>query len=185
MKNTCFDQETNKNYSYENDYDFQIQQFAELKQHYIFDDPVVDFALKLKESLVKRLKMDKSNHDMSLVKFIHWIENKYLTDALEFAIQKQISHHPKLQNYKSYKYNPNKKSAGRPKGSKNKLTYKKYNWVRDRYYKLMKNLNGQRKQETAKLIRSELLNNKPDWWSGKTFSIETIKDIIKRQKWSD
>ena len=78
-----------------------------------------------------------------------------------------------------------KKSGGRPKGSRNKLTNKKYNWVRDRYYTLKKKKTANTIKEHSKLIRSELKTNAPEWWGKDLYTLETIMDIIKKQKWGD
>ena len=39
--------------------------------------------------------------------------------------------------------------------------------------------------EHASLIRSQLKNNKPEFWEGDIYSKETIIDIIKKKKWGD
>ena len=75
------------------------------------------------------------------------------------------------------------KSSGRPKGSSNKLTIKKYNWVRNKYYFLKNRISSSTRKEKAELIRSKLLENPPDWWDKHIYSIETIMDIIKKKKW--
>ena len=84
-----------------------------------------------------------------------------------------------------YKHSKIIKSGGRPKGSRNKTTIKKYNWIRDKYYFLIDKNRGHTISEKAKLIRSELLEKKPTWWPKSVYSIETIIDIIKKQKWGD
>ena len=38
-------------------------------------------------------------------------------------------------------------------------------------------------EEYSRLIRSELLKNKPDFWEGSIYEIDTIKDILDRQNW--
>ena len=38
-------------------------------------------------------------------------------------------------------------------------------------------------EEYSRLIRSEFLNNKPDFWEGSIYEIDTIKDILDRQNW--
>ena len=73
-----------------------------------------------------------------------------------------------------YKHSKIIKSGGRPKGSRNKTTIKKYNWIRDKYYFLRDKNRGHTISEKAKLIRSELLEKKPTWWSKSVYSLETI-----------
>jgi len=76
-------------------------------------------------------------------------------------------------------------SSGRPKGSKNKLTIKKYNWIRDKYYFLKKKKKAHTIDEHARIIRSQLLKEKPDFWDKHIYTLVTIIDIIKKQKWGD
>ena len=75
--------------------------------------------------------------------------------------------------------------AGRPKGSRNKLTDKKYNYIRDKYYFLKQKGKAHKLDEFARLIRSELKTSIPSWWVKKIYSLKTIKDIISRRKWGD
>ncbi len=77
------------------------------------------------------------------------------------------------------------KSSGRPKGSKNKLTIKKYKWIRDKYYHLKKYQSSSTRMEKAKLIRSEIVGNRPNWWDEHIYPVVTIMDIIKKHKWGD
>ncbi len=76
-------------------------------------------------------------------------------------------------------------SSGRPQGSKNKLTIKKYNWIRDKYYFLKKKKKAHTIDEHARIIRSQLLKEKPDFWDKHIYPLVTIIDIIKKQKWGD
>ena len=78
-----------------------------------------------------------------------------------------------------------RKIGGRPKGSRNKLTDKKYNWIRDKYHFLKKHKKAHAIEEHARLIRSELKTKSPDWWGKPIYQLETIVDIIKKQKWGD
>ena len=88
-------------------------------------------------------------------------------------------------NKNSIKINVKKKTSGRPKGSKNKKTDQKYNWIRDRYYFLKKKKKVHTIEEHARLIRSQLKTKSPDWWGKPIYRLETIVDIIKKQKWGD
>ena len=38
-------------------------------------------------------------------------------------------------------------------------------------------------EEYSRLIRFELFKNKPDFWEGNIYELETIKDILDRQNW--
>ena len=38
-------------------------------------------------------------------------------------------------------------------------------------------------EEYSRLIRSELFKNKPDFWEGNIYEIDTIKKILDRQNW--
>ena len=77
------------------------------------------------------------------------------------------------------------KSSGRPKGARNKLTDRKYNWIRDKYYILKRKYTSYTRKEHAELIRSELKTKKPKWWDNHTYKVVSIIDIIKKRKWGD
>ena len=78
-----------------------------------------------------------------------------------------------------------KKGSGRPKGLKNKTTLKKYIYIRDKYYFCKKNSYGHTLDEISSLIRSELIKDKPEWWTSEIYTLNTIKDVIKKRKWGE
>lgn len=88
-------------------------------------------------------------------------------------------------NKNDIKTNDKKKSSGRPKGSKNKKTDQKYNWIRDKYFILKKGKKAHTIEEHARLIRSQLKTKSPEWWGKSIPQLVTIMDIIKKQKWGD
>ena len=85
----------------------------------------------------------------------------------------------------TYKKPIRKKGSGRPKGAKNKTTIKKYIYIRDKYYFCKKNSIGHTLDEISSLIRSELIKDKPDWWTSEIYTLNTIKDVIKKRKWGE
>ena len=103
------------------------------------------------------------------VKFLNWFQSKGIDHkSIEPLIESKIS-----------------SKGGRPKGSRNKLTTKRYTWIRDKYYFLKEKSKAHTVDEFARLMRSQLNSETPDWWGKPIYSIETIKDIIKKQKWGD
>ena len=118
---------------------------------------------------------------------------KYLNDIIKFDgyqaervgfIYKIININPKKSAKAKKKENPKSKS-GRPKGSRNKQTDQKYHWIRNKYYFLKKEKKAHTIEEYARLIRSQLKTKSPDWWEKPIYRLETIVDIIKKQKWGD
>lgn len=61
IKNTLFDPETNKEYSYENEYDLKIQIYMESSDLNFFDDEVIEYAISLKNEIITEL--DKKSSD--------------------------------------------------------------------------------------------------------------------------
>ena len=185
MKSTQYDPETNKEYSYENEYDLKIQIFMESSDFLFFYEEVVEYAISLKSEIISELDKKNSNSDKIRVEHIKWIVS-YLKDVHEFLIEHKMEIYPNLESIKPFKYSTSKKSPGRPKGSRNKLTVKKRNWIRDRYVlvnkgKRIKNLHTDK--EYAGWIHSILLEKKPSFWTGKIYSTAYIHDIIKKRLW--
>ena len=79
----------------------------------------------------------------------------------------------------------NRRIVGRPPGKRNSSTIKRYNWIRDKYYLLKKKNIAHTYDEYARLIRSELIEKSPEAFDGAQYSLSTIVDIIKKQKWGD
>ena len=113
-----------------------------------------------------------------------------------------ISHEPQLfdeffdqshidpNDYKSLIGDPKKSKkpkgkGGRPAGRRNESTIKKYNYIRNKYHILKKKQLAHTIEEYARLIRSEMLEKKPEVFEGGFYSLSTIIDIIKKQKWGD
>ena len=89
---------------------------------------------------------------------------------------------------KLYSNRPKKNSVGRggrPVGRRNESTIKKYNYIRNKYHIVKKKQLAHTIEEYARLIRSEMLEKKPEIFEGGFYSLSTIIDIIKKQKWGD
>lgn len=185
MKYTCYSPRTKKEYSCENDYDFEIQEYRDLNGNLnYFDDEVIDYVISLKNQIINRLDKNNSNSDEIKVEHIKWFE-KYLKEVHDHLIQHNVEIHPPLENLKPFKYSTSKKSPGRPKRSQNKLTAKKYDWIRRMFERQKNESLAHTRNEHAKRIRSILKTKPPEFWDKHIYSIETIKDIIKKRKWGD
>ena len=184
MKYTIYDNETNKKYDCENEYEFKIKSFVQKQQLNFFDDEVIEYALSLKKELIDELDKNSSKSDKIRCEHIKWIE-KYLDGIHDFLIQQKMDIPKVLENHKAFIYRTGKRKVGRPKGKGNKLTIKKYNWVRDKHHFLMDKRKVHTIEESARLIRSQLKKEKPDFWDDDIYALSTIVDIIKKQKWGD
>ena len=118
-------------------------------------------------------KIQKSAPSSSSILELIEFHDEVIGVYLEWFNKKNIPIYPKIR------------SSGRPKGSRNKLTTKRYTWIRDKYYFLKEKSKAHTVDEFARLMRSQLNSETPDWWGKPIYSIETIKDIIKKQKWGD
>ena len=107
-----------------------------------------------------------------------------ILDLIEFH-EEVIGVLLKWFNKKNISILPKKRSGGRPKGSHNKNTIKKYIWIRDMYYFLKDKRKAHTVDEFARLIRSQLKNKPPTWWRKPIYKLETVRDIIIKQKWGD
>ena len=94
-------------------------------------------------------------------------------------------HEKEQKEFESKFGNQIKKSGGRPAGSRNESTIKKYNYIRNKYHIVKKKQLAHTIEEYARLIRSEMLEKKPEVFEGGFYSLSTIIDIIKKQKWGD
>ena len=184
MKYTIYDNETNEKYDCENEYEFKIKSFAQKQQLNFFDDEVIEYALSLKKELINELDKNSSKSDKIRCEHIQWIE-KYLDGIHDFLIQQKMNIPKVLENHKAFIYRTGKRKVGRPKGKRDKLTTKKYNWVRDKYHFLRDKRKVRKIEDSARLIRSQLQKDKPDFWDDKIYALKTIIDIIKKQKWGD
>ena len=184
MKYTIYDNETNKKYDCENEYEFKIKSFAQKQQLNFFDDEVIEYALSLKRELIDELDKNSSKSDKIRCEHIKWIE-KYLDGIHDFLIQQKMDIPKVLENHKAFIYRTSKRDVGRPSGKRNKLTTRKYIWIRDKHQILLDNKKAHTIEESARLIRSQLQKDKPDFWDNHIYALKTIMDIIKKQKWGD
>ena len=184
MKYPYYDNETNKEYMCENEYEFKIKTFTEARQCNFFDDEVIDYALSLKDEIIGELENNSSKSDKIRVEHIRWIE-KHIDGIHDFLIQHKLEIPKVLEQHKSFTYQTGKRKIGRPKGKRNELTIKKYIWIRDKRQILVDNRKAHTIEEQARLIRSQLLKSKPDFWDERIYALITIIDIIKKQKWGD
>ena len=184
MKNSYYDPELNKKYECENEYEFKIKSFSDRQQSNFFEDEVIEYALSLKKELIDELDKNSSKSDKIRCEHIKWIE-KYLDGIHDFLIQQKMDIPKVLENHKAFIYHTGKRDLGRPPGKRNKLTTRKYIWIRDKHQILLDNKKAHTIEESARLIRSQLLKKKPDFWDNHIYALKTIMDIIKKQKWGD
>ena len=184
MKYTIYDNETNEKYDCENEYEFKIKSFAQKQQLNFFEDEVIEYALSLKKELIDELDKNSSKSDKIRCEHIKWIE-KYLYGIHDFLIQQKMDIPKVLENHKAFIYRTSKRKVGRPSGKRNELTTRKYIWIRDKHQILLDNKKAHTIEEIARIIRSQLLKKKPDFWDNHIYALKTIMDIIKKQKWGD
>lgn len=184
MKNSYYDPKLDKKYKCENEYEFKIKSFSDRVQSNFFDDEVIEYALSLKDELIDELDNNSSKSDKIRCEHIKWIE-KYLDGLHDFLIQQKMNIPKVLENHKTFIYRTGKRKVGRPKGKGNKLTRKKYIWIRDKHHFLRDKRKGHTIEESARNIRSQLFKKKPDFWDNNIYTLNTIIDIIKKQKWGD
>ena len=124
MKECTYDPVTEKEYIHENGSDFKIQQFCELNQYDPHEEEVIDFAFSLRDELINDIE-DKD--DIIRLKFIKWIEEKFLLVMKESMISNDIPIPKNLIGFKAFKYkyqtqeinyNPSEQNSSKP--SKNK-----------------------------------------------------------------
>ena len=124
MKEYTYDPVTEKEYVHENQYDYPIQQFCELKQYAKHEEEVIDFAFSLRDELINDLE---NKDDTIRLKYIEWIDDEYLLKTKDFLITQKISVHERLIGFKSFKYehqiqeinnNPSEQNTTKP--AKNK-----------------------------------------------------------------
>ncbi len=184
MKFTSRDPETNKERTFENNYEYRIAEFKADNAYNFCDDEVIEYAIEIKNEIISSLEKNSSKSDKIKVNYIKWIE-KYIHGIHEFLIEHNMKVPKLLEDHKIFIYQTGKKKVGRPKG-RTKLTIKKYIWIRDKHLFLTtKKKIAHTIEESARLIRSQLLKEKPEFWNGNVYSLNTIIDIIKKQKWGD
>jgi len=101
VRRTKYDQETEQEYTFENEYDFQLQRFCNISCHDFYDDLVTDFAFSLRDKLINDLE---NKDDTIRLKYIEWIDDEYLLKTKDFLITQKISVHERLIGFKSFKY---------------------------------------------------------------------------------
>ena len=182
MKYPYYDPETNKEYDCENEYDFKINSFAEKHDYNFWDEEVIEYAIKIKTEIISSLEKDSSNSDKIKVDHIKWIE-KYLNNIHDFMIQQKMQISILIKKHKNFVYTTNAKLIGRPLGKRNTQSRRKWLWIRDQYYKLKEKKIAHTNEEYARLIRSQLFKRKPDFWGENIYTLETMIEIIRKQKW--
>ena len=103
MKYPYYDNETNKEYMCENEYEFKIKTFTEARQYNFFDDEVIDYALSLKDEIIGEMENNSSKPDKIRVEHIRWFE-KYLDGIHDFLIQHKLEMPKVLEQHKSFTY---------------------------------------------------------------------------------
>ena len=183
MKYPMYDPETKETFDCENEYEFKIKSFTAKYDYMYTDDEVIEYAIKIKSNIIDDLEKNNSKSDKIRVEHIKWVED-YIDGIHHFIIQHKIEIPKVLKNHKTFVYQTKKKTVGRPKG-RNKQTDARYHWVLKKFTHQKKNKLAHTNKEHAKIIRSLLKNKKPDFWEGDIYELETIKDIIKKEKWGE
>tara|TARA_Y100000768_G_scaffold386728_1_gene375867 strand:- start:471 stop:1019 length:549 start_codon:yes stop_codon:yes gene_type:complete len=172
----------NEEHGYDNEYEFKIKSFAIKHNYNFFDDKVIQYAISLKNEIIDSLEKNSSKSDKVKVLYIKWIE-KHLDEIHENLIERKMKVSTILKKQKNFVYTLNRNLVARPLGKRNILSRRKWIWIRDQYQFLKKKNIANTNEKYSRLIRSELLKNKPDFWEGNIYEIETIKDILDRQNW--
>ena len=183
MKFTSRDPETNKERTFENNYEYRIAEFKANNAYNFWDDEVIEYTIEIKNEIISSLEKNSSKSDKIKVNYIKWIE-KYIHGIHEFLIEHNFKVPKLLEDHKIFIYQTGKKKVGRPKG-RSEQTDKKYDWILKKWLHQKKNKYAHTTNEHAGLIRSELKNNTPEFWEGDIYSKETIIDIIKKKKWGE
>ena len=182
MKNFSLDFDKNEEHDYDNEYEFKIKLFAIKHDFNLFDDKVIQYAISLKNEIINSLEKNSSKSDQIKVKYIKWIE-KYLDAIHQNLIDRKMKISTIIKKQKNFVYISNRNLVARPLGKRNILSRRKWIWIRDQYHFLKKKKLAYTNEEYSRLIRSELFKNKPDFWEGNIYEVETIKNILERQKW--
>ena len=172
----------NEKHDYDNEYEFKIKSFAIKNNYNFFDNKVIEYAIRLKNEIINSLDKNSSNADKIKVDYIKWIE-KYLDDVHENLIERKMRISTTIKKHKDFVYTSNRNLIARPLGKRNILSRRKWIWIRDQYHFLKKKNIANTNEEYSRLIRSELFKNKPDFWEGNIYEIDTIKKILDRQNW--
>ena len=184
MKFTSRDPETNKERTFENNYEYRIAEFKADNAYNFCDDEVIEYAIEIKNEIISSLEKNSSKSDKIKVNYIKWIE-KYLNDIHDFMIQQNMRISILIKKHTNFVYTTNAKLVGRPLGKRNTQSRRKWLWIRDQYYKLKRKKVAHTNEEYARLIRSQLFKEKPDFWGENIYTLETMMEIIRKQKWGD
>ena len=182
MKNSSSNFDKKEKDGYDNEYELKIKSFALKHNCNFFDDKVIKYAIKLKNEIINSLDKNLSNSDKIKVKYIKWIE-KYLDEVHENLIERKMKIPTTIKKQKDFVYTTTRNLIARPLGKRNILSRRKWIWIRDQYHCLKKKNIANTNEEYSRLIRSELFKNKPDFWEGNIYEIDTIKEILDRQNW--
>ena len=182
MKNSFSNFNKNEKHDYDNEYEFKIKSFATKYDYSFFDDRVIQYAISLKNEIIDSLEKNSSESDEIKVNYIKWIE-KFLDEIHENMIEQKIKISTIIKKQKDFVYSSNKTLVARPLGKRNILSRRKWIWIRDQYHLLKEKKAANTNEEYSRLIRSKLIKNKPEFWEGNIYEIETIKDILDRQNW--
>ena len=136
----------------------------------------------LKSHIISSLEKNSSELDINKVNNIKWIEN-YIDEVHETLIEKKIKIPMLIKKHKNFVYTSNKDLVARHLGKRNILSRRKWIWIRDQYLQLKKKKVAKTKEEYARLIRSELFKNKPEFWEGNIYELNTITQLLDKQNW--
>ncbi len=171
-----------KNIAPKNEFELKIKLFIDSNGYNFFDSNVIQYAIGLKNEIIDSLEKNSSKSDLIKVKHIRFIE-EYLDMIHEYLIENKIKISTLIKKQKDFVYTSNRNLIGRPLGKRNILSRRKWIWIRDQYHKIKKKKIAQTKEDYSRLIRTELFKNKPDFWEGNIYEIDTITDILNRQNW--
>ena len=182
MKDFSSNFDKKEKHGYENKYEFKIKSFTTQNNYNFFDDKVIQYTISLKNEIINSLEKNSSNSDKIKVEYIKWIE-KYLDKIHENMIDRKMKIPTTIKKQKDFVYTSNKNLIARPLGKRNILSRRKWIWIRDQYHHLKKKKIAHTNEEYSRLIRLELFKNKPYFWEGNIYEIETIKNILDRENW--
>ena len=136
----------------------------------------------MKDDIISSIKKTPSEIDQNKIGYIKWIEN-YIDEAHEYLIEQKMKVPALIKKQKYYVYASYKGLVARHLGKRNILSRRKWIWIRDKYYYFKKKNVAYTNEEYARLIRSELFKNKPEFWEGNIYETKTISEIIDKQNW--
>ncbi len=176
---------TNKNIkkpNCENEYKKKIESFALENGYNFFDNKVIKYAVGLKNDIISSLENNSSETDEAKVGDIKWIE-KFIDETHEYLIEKKMKVSTLIKKQKTFVYISNKELIARHLGKRNILSRRKWIWIRDQYHYFKNKRLARTHEDYARLIRTELFKNKPEFWEGSIYETQTIINILEKQKW--